>query len=176
MFFLLRSNLTFFSFVAPSGPPRDVLVIPRAKNTIRVSWSIPSAQDCNGIITKYEIILYKQNGLTQTYSWKGKTLYKDISGLELNQRYIIGVRAYTKVGPGPYSRNHSYSTGNTNERSANVFPFIWTFACNFKLFFSLFVELEISQGSRITQALEKLDKVKFTPSSNSLLWLPFESF
>lgn len=129
--FLLRSNLIFFSFVAPSGPPRDVLVIPRAKNTIRVSWSIPSAQDCNGIITKYEIILYKQNGLTQTYPRKGKTLYQDISGLELNQRYIIGVRACTKVGPGPYSRNHSYSTGNTNERGANVFPFIWTFACCF---------------------------------------------
>ena len=129
--FLLRSNLVFFSFVAPSGPPRDVLVIPRAKNTIRVSWSIPSAQDCNGIITKYEIILYKQNGLTQTYPRKGKTLYQDISGLELNQRYIIGVRACTKVGPGPYSRNHSYSTGNTNDRGANVFPFIWTFACCF---------------------------------------------
>ena len=46
----------------------------------------------------------------------------------------------------------------------------------FKLFFSLFVEVEISQGSQITQALEKLNKVKFTPSSNSLLWLPFESF
>ena len=46
----------------------------------------------------------------------------------------------------------------------------------FKRFFSLFVELEISQGSQITQALEKLNKVKFTPSSNSLLWLPFESF
>ena len=46
----------------------------------------------------------------------------------------------------------------------------------FKLFFSFFVELEISQGSQITQALEKLNKVKFTPSSNSLLWLPFESF
>ena len=44
------------------------------------------------------------------------------------------------------------------------------------VFFSLFVELEISQGSQITQALEKLNKVKFTPSSNSLLWLPFESF
>lgn len=129
--FFLSVFFFAFSFVAPSGPPRDVLVIPRAKNTIRVSWSIPSAQDCNGVITKYEIILYKQNGLTQTYPRKGKTLYKDISGLGLNQRYIIGVRAYTKVGPGPYSRNHSYSTGNTNELSVNVFPFIWTFGCSF---------------------------------------------
>ena len=99
-------------FIAPSGPPRDVLVIPRGKNTIRVSWSIPSAKDCNGKITKYEIILYKLNGVTQTYVCEEKTLSKDVSGLEPNQQYFIGVRAYTKVGPGPYSSNNSYSTGN----------------------------------------------------------------
>lgn len=100
-----------FLFVVPSGPPRDLLVLPRGKDTIKVLWSIPSAGDCNGVITKYEIILYKQNVVTQTYPVKGETLYKDIGGLEPNQQYFIGVRAYTKVGPGPYSRNLSHSTG-----------------------------------------------------------------
>ena len=98
-------------FVVPSGPPRDLLVLPRGKDTIKVLWSIPSAGDCNGVITKYEIILYKQNGVTQTYTVKGETLYKDIGGLEPNQQYFMGVRAYTRVGPGPYSRNLSHSTG-----------------------------------------------------------------
>ena len=102
----------FVLFVAPSGAPRDVLVIPRGKDTIRVSWSIPSPKDCNGKITKYEIVVYEQGGITQTYLGGEKTLSKDISGLKANQRFYIGVRAYTKVGPGPYSSNHSYSTGD----------------------------------------------------------------
>ena len=100
-----------FLFVVPSGPPRDVLILPRGKDTIKVLWSIPSAGDRNGVISKYEIILYKQNGVTQKYSTKGETLYKDIGGLEPNQQYFIGVRAYTRVGPGPYSGNLSHSTG-----------------------------------------------------------------
>lgn len=40
-----------------------------------------------------------------------KALSKDISDLETNQQYYVGVRAYTKVGPGPYSSNITYSTG-----------------------------------------------------------------
>ena len=98
-------------FVAPSGPPRDVVIIPRGKNTIRVSWSIPSAEDSNGKITKYEVVLYKPNGAKETYVNGEKTLSVDISSLETNQQYYVGVRAYTKVGPGPYSSNLTYSTG-----------------------------------------------------------------
>ena len=78
---------------------------------MRVSWSIPSAKDCNGRITKYEIVVYKQNGDVQTYLSGEKTLSKDVIGLEANQRFYIGVRAYTIVGPGPYSMNQSHSTG-----------------------------------------------------------------
>lgn len=95
---------------APSGPPRDVLVMPRGENGMRVSWSIPSAKDCNGRITKYEIVVYKQNGDVQTYLSGEKTLSKDVIGLEANQRFYIGVRAYTIVGPGPYSMNQTHST------------------------------------------------------------------
>ena len=76
-----------------------------------MSWSIPSARDCNGKITKYEIAVYQKNGDTRIYLSGEKTLSKDVTGLEANQRFLIGVRAYTKVGPGPYSKNQSYSTG-----------------------------------------------------------------
>ncbi|KAL9950767.1 hypothetical protein ACROYT_G043325 [Oculina patagonica] len=120
---------------APSGPPRDVVIIPRGKNTIRVSWSIPSAKDSNGKITKYEVVLYKPNSDKETFMNEEKTLSKDISDLETNQQYYVGVRAYTKVGPGPYSSNITYSTEETN------------------------------QGSQITRALEKLNKVPVTDNN-----------
>lgn len=87
------------------------MIIPRAKNTIRVSWSIPSAKDSNGKIIKYEVVLYKPNGEKETYVNEEKTLSKDISGLETNQQYYVGVRAYTRMGPGPYSSNLTYSSG-----------------------------------------------------------------
>lgn len=109
----VKVDIPFFHswFVAPSGPPRDVVIIPRGKNTIRVSWSIPSAKDSNGKITKYEVVLYKPNGEKETYVNEEKTLSKDISGLETNQQYYVGVRAYTRVGPGPYSNNLTYLSG-----------------------------------------------------------------
>lgn len=107
-----KDQYLLFSFcVAPSGPPRDVVIIPRGKNTIRVSWYIPSAKDSNGKITNYEVVLYKPNGDKETYVNGEKTLSKDISGLETNQQYYVGVRAYTMMGPGPYSSNLTYSTG-----------------------------------------------------------------
>ena len=112
----VKNDVLFFLswFAAPSGPPRDVVIIPRGKNTIRVSWSIPSAKDSNGKITRYEVVLYKPNGEKETYVNEEKMLSKDISGLETNQQYYIGVRAYTRVGPGPYSSNVTYSSGIEN--------------------------------------------------------------
>ena len=109
----VKINILFLLswFIAPSGPPRDVVIIPRGKNTIRVSWSIPSAKDSNGKIIKYEVVLYKPNGKKETYVNEEKTLSKDISGLETNQQYYVGVRAYTRVGPGPYNRNLTYLSG-----------------------------------------------------------------
>ena len=106
-----------FSFVAPSGSPRDVVIIPHGKNTIRVSWSIPSAEHINGKIIKYEVILYKPNGEIDTFVSEDK-LSKDIKGLETNQKYYIGVRAYTMVGPGPYSNNVTYLTGTKGSPSS----------------------------------------------------------
>ena len=76
-----------------------------------MSWSIPSAKDSNGKIIQYEVVLYKPNGEKETYVNEEKTLSKDISGLETNQQYYVGVRAYTRVGPGPYSSNLTYSSG-----------------------------------------------------------------
>ena len=87
-----------------------------------MSWSIPSAKDSNGKITKYEVVLYKPTGEKETYVNEEKTLSKDISGLETNQQYYVGVRAYTRVGPGPYSNNLTYSSGiETNNISNSVF-------------------------------------------------------
>lgn len=46
-------------------------------------------------------------------------LQKDIVGLEKDQRYEIAVRAFTRVGPGPYSKSVIYST-ETGEFYQNV--------------------------------------------------------
>ena len=62
----------------------------------------------NGIITQYEIEFNQttfdevsMNNVTTTM--KSSTLEVVLSGLEENVEYSIRVRAYTSVGPGPYS-------------------------------------------------------------------------
>ena len=76
---------------------------------MKVSWFAPSYEECNGVITKYEV-MYKENaGNEQFLQTKG--LSKDITGLKDGGQYQLAVRAYTKVGPGPYSSYQTFFTG-----------------------------------------------------------------
>ena len=92
----------------PTGPPRDLLVEPVSDGHIIISWSVPSYDKLNGRIVKYEVT-YKSK-TKKAKSLFTKQLQREIKGLERNQRYEITVRAFTRVGPGPYSKYTVYST------------------------------------------------------------------
>ncbi|XP_031559855.1 adhesion G protein-coupled receptor L3-like isoform X2 [Actinia tenebrosa] len=115
----------------PSGPPRDVLVEPVSDGHIIVSWSVPGFDQQNGRIMKYEVTYRSKT--KKPKSLFTQQLQKDIIGLEKDQRYEITVRAYTRVGPGPYSKYVIYST-----------------------------ETGLKPKTKTTMALEKLSKVTVT--------------
>ncbi|KAK3727870.1 hypothetical protein QZH41_010595 [Actinostola sp. cb2023] len=115
----------------PTGPPRDLLVEPVSDGHIIISWSVPSYDKLNGRIVKYEVT-YKSK-TKKAKSLFTKQLQREIKGLERNQRYEITVRAFTRVGPGPYSKYTVYST-----------------------------ETDVKPKSKTTIALEKLLKVTVT--------------
>lgn len=46
----------FFFFLAPEGPPRDLLVRQLNSSSCLVKWSEPDVRQRNGIITGYQVI------------------------------------------------------------------------------------------------------------------------
>ncbi len=72
---------------------------------IQVNWTEVPEINRNGNITTYEVMyepLITFNILT--VSWVDTTnVFIVLTGLEENVEYNISVRAYTSVGPGPFS-------------------------------------------------------------------------
>ena len=77
------------------------------QRSINVSWEMLECQDRHGNITMYEVRYTDLNfgeNVNQTLNTSsGDELSLVVSGLEEFANYTIEVRAYTAVGPGPYS-------------------------------------------------------------------------
>ena len=59
--------------------------------------------DKNGIITSYEVRYSYDNLEPQTQQMNGAELVTELNNLAEAELYSIEARAYTSVGPGPYS-------------------------------------------------------------------------
>ena len=76
-----------------------------SSTTIMVTWEEVPAIDENGIIIIYEIQFVPLQ-FTETLmpdSINTTNLFIEITGLQEYVEYNISVRAYTSVGPGPFS-------------------------------------------------------------------------
>ncbi len=77
-----------------------------SSKSIRVEWTDVPDIDQNGIITEYEVMyepLMTFEGQLNTTIVNTKNLFITLNDLEEFVNYNISVRAYTSVGPGPYS-------------------------------------------------------------------------
>ena len=71
-----------------------------------MSWTEVPEIDQNGIITEYEVMyepLMTFGGLITTLTVNTTNLSITLMDLQEYLEYNISVRAYTSVGPGPYS-------------------------------------------------------------------------
>ena len=98
----------FLSFTVPAAAPENVAATAVSSTEIEVSWEEVPAIDENGIIVLYEIQfvpLETFDGalVTKTVNTSGPVLTMNLTGLQEYVEYNISVRAYTSVGPGPYS-------------------------------------------------------------------------
>ena len=77
------------------------------QRSINVSWEMLECQDRRGNITMYEVrytgLNFGENVNQTLNTSSGDELSLVVSGLEEFANYTIEVRAYTAVGPGPYS-------------------------------------------------------------------------
>ncbi len=92
-------------YAVPSSSPNNVQTMTLSSSEIRVMWEEVDLIDQNGIITRYEVTYNREvNVGNQSNFTDGNTLNTTITGLDEFTEYNISVRAYTIVGPGPYSR------------------------------------------------------------------------
>ena len=96
----------FFCVTDPASPPANVSAFATSSSSIKIVWDEVPAIHRNGIITMYEIE-YAPDGDDGVEASTILVEY-DESDLELNvspefRTYLIQMRAFTEVGPGPYS-------------------------------------------------------------------------
>ena len=106
-------------YSVPASPPDNVQADVLSSTEIRVSWTEVPEIDRNGIISMYEVMYepLMTFGVLTPAKVNTTNLTIIVAGLEEDVNYNISVRAYTSVGPGPYSED---ITNRTFEDGENI--------------------------------------------------------
>ena len=93
--------------LVPNAPPDNVQALTSSSTAILVTWEQVPEIDRNGIITQYEVD-FNQNTFSEISTsnlttTNGSQLMVELEGFEENMEYSVRDRAYTSVGPGPFS-------------------------------------------------------------------------
>ncbi len=97
---------TLLIITAPASSPQNVMTIVLSSTEILVNWTEVSEIDQNGMIITYEVMhdpLMTFNGMLSKITVNTTNLSITLNNLQEYVEYNISVRAYTNVGPGPYS-------------------------------------------------------------------------
>ena len=93
--------------LVPNAPPDNVQAFTNSSTAILVMWDTVSEIDRNGIITQYEVEFnqstFNEISTSNLTTTNGSQLMVELEGLEEYVEYSVRVRAYTSVGPGPFS-------------------------------------------------------------------------
>ena len=108
----MLNDSKFYSYVihalhaAPDIAPNIVMVTVVNSTAINVTWEEIPLMNRNGIITTYEVLLEPLQTFDEQLTYQQMNtsdLYILLDDLEEFVGYNISVRAYTSIGPGPYS-------------------------------------------------------------------------
>ncbi len=92
--------------VTPISPPENVTAIVSSSTEICVTWAEVPVIGRIGVITSYEVMyepLMTLDGQLVSVSLDTTGFFLSLNSLQEYIEYNISVRAYTSVGPGPYS-------------------------------------------------------------------------
>ena len=98
---------TLSKSLVPNAPPDNVQALTSSSTAIMVMWEPVTEIDRNGIITQYEVEFnqstFSEISTSSLTTTTGPMLMVEREGLEEYIEYSFRVRAYTSVGPGPFS-------------------------------------------------------------------------
>jgi len=94
----------------PTGSPQNFTAIGVSSTSIRLQWDPPPRKHRNGDIVLYEVLYHQQR--PSTVDWTTNTTDKSVmvEGLETSTDYNFMIRAYTAIGPGPWSNRLPFRT------------------------------------------------------------------
>lgn len=101
-------------YIGPDGFPQNIQVNATSSTEIQVTWEELVEDQRRGNITRYEVVATSTKMETVTKQTNGPTLSLLLDSLQEYAEYNISVRAYTIVGPGPYSPHqvtHTFEDG-----------------------------------------------------------------
>lgn len=98
----------FMEFLAPSGPPLNVVGSPRSSTSIIVQWQPPDLEDRNGelrgYVIRYRLASYQQSPFsTRNITMEAQRSYA-IEDLITWREYEIQIAAFNDKGVGTYSQ------------------------------------------------------------------------
>ena len=92
--------------IGPATTPRSLAAENVQSRFVTLSWMSPDTP--NGIIIQYEV-QYSVNSTTSLVNFTD-TLMVTVEGLSFSTIYIVQIRAYTRVGAGPFSNSITVMT------------------------------------------------------------------
>ena len=97
--------MLFLPPTEPATPPQNVQATALSSTQIMVTWEEVPTIDQNGIITIYEVRFdpLQFTGVLMTEYMNATDMLVVLTSLQEYVEYNISVRAYTSVGPGPFS-------------------------------------------------------------------------
>ena len=101
-------NYIILCFTVPDHPPDNVMVTVMSSTEINVTWDRVPAINQNGIITMYEVQYepletFGEQIQTLTVNATAQIMAVTLIDLQEFVNYTVAVRAYSRVGEGPYS-------------------------------------------------------------------------
>ena len=100
----MQDSYTLFVPSAPSASPQSVTAFVLTTSSVTVAWEEVPATQLNGILATYEVRFQPTGQMGGATVLQNSTEQNTIvTGLNGNVNYSVSVRAYTAVGPGPYS-------------------------------------------------------------------------
>ena len=94
----------------PTGSPQNFTAIGVSSTSIRLQWDPPPRKHRNGKIVLYEVLYHQQRPSTVDWTTNTTDKYVMVEGLETSTDYNFMIRAYTDIGPGPWSNRLPFRT------------------------------------------------------------------
>ena len=103
-------------FVAPSGPPQNIVAQASSARSLYFALDPPAATEQNGIIISYTInITGVETGERLQLASQSQSV--NVTGLTPYATYLCAVAASTAVGPGPFSTQITIQTPESGTKS-----------------------------------------------------------